>query len=105
VIEISVEDLKRKRDAGEAFVLLDVREPDEIATAAIAGVTAIPMMDIPQRFAELPNDADIIVMCHHGSRSAHVTQFLNDNGYSRAANLEGGIDAWSQRIDVAIPRY
>lgn len=103
--ELSVEDLKKKRDAGETFVLLDVREPDEIATAAIAGATAIPMMEIPQRLAELPAAVDIVVLCHHGARSAHVTQFLNDNGYDRAANLDGGIDAWSQRIDRAIPRY
>lgn len=103
--EISVADLKKKRDAGDTFVLLDVREPDELETAAIDGITAIPMMEIPQRYAELPQDTDIIVMCHHGGRSARVTQFLNDRGYDRAVNLDGGINAWSEQIDPAVPAY
>jgi rhodanese-related sulfurtransferase len=105
VTEISVADLKAKRDAGDSFVLLDVREPDELQTAAIDGATAIPMMEIPQRFAELEKAADIVVMCHHGGRSARVTQFLNDQGYDRAVNLDGGINAWSEHIDASIPRY
>jgi rhodanese-related sulfurtransferase len=105
VTEISVADLKAKRDAGDSFVLLDVREPDEIQTAALPGATAIPMMEIPLRFAELEKDADIVVMCHHGARSARVTQFLNDQGYDRAVNLDGGINAWSEHIDASIPRY
>jgi rhodanese-related sulfurtransferase len=105
VTEISVADLKRKRDAGDSFVLLDVREPDERETAAIDGIVAIPMMEIPGRYAELPQDTDIVVMCHHGGRSARVTQFLNDHGYARAVNLDGGINAWSEQIDPAVPKY
>jgi len=105
VTEVSVAELKKKRDAGEGFILLDVREPAELETAALDGATAIPMMDIPQRYAELPSDADIIVMCHHGGRSARVTQFLNDRGYARAVNLDGGINAWSEQIDPAVPTY
>jgi rhodanese-related sulfurtransferase len=105
VTEISVAELKRRRDANEALVLLDVREPDEIATAAIDGATLIPMGDIPDRYKELPTDTPIVVMCHAGGRSARVTQFLNANGYEHAANLAGGIDAWSTTIDPNVPRY
>ncbi|MFN2461830.1 MAG: rhodanese-like domain-containing protein [Candidatus Velthaea sp.] len=103
--EITVADLKKKRDSAGDFVLLDVREPDEIATAAIPGATLIPMMDIPQRIAELPKDKEIVVMCHHGARSAQVTEFLNSSGYPGAVNLAGGINAWSTEIDASIPRY
>jgi rhodanese-related sulfurtransferase len=105
VTEISVVELKRRRDAGEPHLLLDVREPDEIATASVAGATTIPMAEVPARIAELPTDRPIVVMCHAGGRSARVTAFLNGNGFPNAVNLAGGIDDWSERIDPAVPRY
>jgi rhodanese-related sulfurtransferase len=105
VTEISVAELKRRRDAGEDLVLLDVREPDEIATASLSGATLIPMGEIPARAAELPQDQPIVVMCHSGGRSAYVTEYLNQNGFPDAANLAGGIDAWSTQIDHSVPRY
>jgi rhodanese-related sulfurtransferase len=105
VTEISVDDLKRRRDAGDDLVLLDVREPEELATASIPWATAIPMMEIPARYAELPRDKPLVVMCHHGTRSAHVAQFLEANGFRNAVNLDGGIDAWSVAIDQKVPRY
>lgn len=105
MIEISVAELKAKRDAGEDLVLLDVREPDEIATAAVSGATTIPMGQIPGQLAALPADRPIVVMCHHGGRSAQVTGFLNANGFENAVNLDGGIDAWSLAIDPTVPRY
>ncbi len=103
--EISVAELQRRRAAGEKLVLLDVREPDEIAAASLAGATLIPMGEIPARASELPHDRPIVVMCHGGGRSARVTQYLNQNGYPDAVNLAGGIDAWSVQIDPAVPRY
>ncbi len=103
--EITVDQLKARRDANEALLLLDVREPDEVETAAIAGATVIPMAQIPQALGSLPQDRPIVVMCHHGSRSAHVTHFLNANGYANAVNLDGGIDAWSRTIDPSVARY
>ncbi|HEX3463767.1 MAG TPA: rhodanese-like domain-containing protein [Candidatus Elarobacter sp.] len=103
--EISVDELKRRHDAGEDLVLLDVREPDELATASIPWATTIPMAQIPVRMNELPRDKPIVVMCHHGGRSDRVAQFLNANGYDNAVNLDGGIDAWSRTIDSNVPRY
>ena len=103
--EISVDDLKRRHDAGEDLVLLDVREPDELATASIPWATAIPMMEIPARHAELPRDKPLVVMCHHGARSANVAYFLEANGFDNAVNLNGGIDAWSVSIDPSVRRY
>jgi rhodanese-related sulfurtransferase len=105
VNEISVTELKRRHDAHDDFVLLDVREPDEIATAAIPWATTIPMGEIPTRLGELPSGKPIAVMCHGGGRSARVTAFLNQNGFPDAANVAGGIDAWSIEVDPSVPRY
>jgi rhodanese-related sulfurtransferase len=105
VNEVSVEELKAWRDAGRALVLLDVREPDEIETAAVAGAVTIPMRDVPAHVGELPTEIPIVVMCHHGGRSANVTGFLNANGRPNAVNLDGGIEAWSLKIDPTVPRY
>jgi rhodanese-related sulfurtransferase len=103
--EISVAELARRHDAGEDFVLLDVREPDEIATASIPWAITIPMGTIPERLGELPTDKPIAVLCHGGGRSARVTAFLNQNGYPDAVNVAGGIDAWSTSIDPSVPHY
>ena len=103
--EIDVAELKRRRGAGDDFVLLDVREPAAIETASIPWAPLIPMGEIPERFGELPHDKTIVVMCHGGGRSARVTQFLEANGYDNAENLAGGIEAWSVQIDPTIPRY
>jgi rhodanese-related sulfurtransferase len=103
--EISVDELKRRHDAGEALVLLDVREPDELATASIPWATAIPMGEIPARMNEIPRDEPVVVMCHHGGRSERVASFLAANGYGNAVNLAGGIDAWSASVNPAVPRY
>ena len=102
---ISVDELKRRHDAGEDLMLLDVREPEELATASIPWASAIPMAEIPSRMNELPRDKPIVVMCHHGVRSDRVAEFLESNGYDNAVNLGGGIDAWSIAIDPNVPRY
>jgi rhodanese-related sulfurtransferase len=103
--EISVHDLKARRDRGDDLVLLDVREPDELAAASLPGVLHVPMAQIPARLSELPKQRDIVVLCHLGGRSERVTQFLRASGYPRAVNLTGGIDAWSKEIDPTVPRY
>jgi rhodanese-related sulfurtransferase len=102
--EISVDELEHRHAAEEKLVLLDVREPDELATASIPWATAIPMGEIQARMSELPRDEPIVVMCHHGSRSERVAEFLAANGFD-AVNLTGGIDAWSRAIDSDVPRY
>ena len=103
--EISVSDLAAHKKAGDDFLLLDVREPDEIATASIPWATVIPMGEIPERVGELPADKPIYVLCRSGARSGRVTQFLNQNGYPDAHNVAGGILAWSREIDPSVPQY
>lgn len=104
VPEISVQELKAKRDRKETFTLLDVREPNEYALARIEGSTLIPLGALPGRLGELDKRAKLVVHCKSGGRSAKAVRLLREKGYD-AVNLEGGIDAWSKSIDSSVPRY
>jgi rhodanese-related sulfurtransferase len=103
--EIDVNGLAQLQRAGVPHLVVDVREPVEVDVCAIAGSLCIPMQDVPHHLQQLPRDRPIIVLCHHGVRSALVTQFLRDRGFGNAANLAGGIDAWSRLIAPDMPRY
>ena len=105
--DIDVLSVKQMLDREERFVLLDVREPDEFATASIEGTLQIPMRTVPSRLADLePHRGErIVVHCHHGGRSARVAQWLRDQGFEKVQNMAGGIDAWSQQVDPSVPRY
>ncbi|HUR69245.1 MAG TPA: rhodanese-like domain-containing protein [Candidatus Thermoplasmatota archaeon] len=100
---VDVTEAARRHSAGEV-VLLDVREGYELSRAQVEGALHIPMREVPSRLAELPKDKPILVLCHHGGRSQAVADWLGDQGYE-AANVEGGINAWSARVDRSIPKY
>ena len=102
---ITVEDLKDKRDRGESVTLVDVREPHEWAISDLPGSMKIPLGTLPTRFAELPQDAEIVVYCRTGGRSANAVQFLRQRGYGKAFNLAGGINHWAEQIDPTMTRY
>lgn len=88
------------------FVLVDVREPWEHATAHIEGSVLIPMGEVPARaFQELDPEAHIVALCHHGVRSMSVTAWLRGQGFERAQSMQGGIEAWSTLVDATVPRY
>ena len=97
--------LKGRLDRGESILILDVREPNEIAVAPFPGATQIPMGDIPSRLTELDPARETVVVCHHGVRSAQVAMYLVRMGFERVLNLTGGIDAWSEDADPSTPRY
>lgn len=103
--DISVEELAQWRASEKNFVLLDVREPDEVQTAALEGALHIPMRQIPARLNEIDTGAQIVVLCHHGGRSERVAQFLAVQGFAKVYNVAGGIDAYAKRVDPTIPRY
>jgi rhodanese-related sulfurtransferase len=94
---------------GRRPVLLDVREVPELRAASVtpAGfeLVTIPMNEVPARLQELDPDRPVACLCHHGARSMRVAMFLAQNGFSRVANVAGGIDAWSRERDPAVPRY
>ena len=105
-LEITVDQLKQHLASTPAPLLLDVREPWEAATASIAGSTLMPMNEVPSRaFKELDEDQPILVLCHHGARSLSVAAWLQQQGFSKAQSVAGGIDAWSRTIDPTVPRY
>ncbi len=101
---ITVSELKSRLDAGTRPVLLDVREPWEYEAARIEGSTLVPMREMETRFGELDPSAETVVICHHGTRSAFITQLLDRAGFDNVLNLEGGVDAYSQ-VDATMPRY
>lgn len=103
--EIEPGELKARRERGDKLVVLDVREPEEIAIASFPDATHIPMGDIPSRLTELDPDAQWVVVCHHGVRSGQVAMYLARMGFEHVSNLSGGIDAWSLTVDPATPRY
>ena len=86
-------------------LLLDVREPHEVAFCQIPGSLHIPMGSIPERLPELSREQAILVICHHGGRSMRVTQFLRANNYPKGTNVAGGIDAWAEMIEPGMTRY
>lgn len=104
--EISVHDLKRRRDADDAPFVLDVREPYEADIASIGADQLIPVDELEDRLDELeagPDD-EIVVHCRSGGRSAKATKLLREKGYN-ASNLDGGVLAWSDEIDSDVPKY
>ncbi len=103
----TVQELKEKRDRGDAFILLDVREAEELAIASISGANHVPLGELPMRSADLTEwkDQEVICMCHHGMRSARAQQILENAGFSHVRNLTGGIHAWSVMVDPSVARY
>ena len=85
--------------------LLDVREPWEFETCKIEGSQSLPMRSIPQRIAELDAGTEIVAICHHGMRSLQVAGFLEQNGFGKLYNLQGGVAAWAAQVDPKMPTY
>ena len=106
--EITPNELKQKLDSGDAPVIIDVREPVEVQIASIkdAAVKNMPMGDVPSRaHQELDPEEHIVVICHHGVRSANVVMWLRGQCLDRAQSLRGGIDLWSKTVDPTVPTY
>jgi len=105
ISEISPQALKTRLNQGEAIVLLDVREDEEVAIVHLPGAIHIPMGEVPGRLHELDPDKEIVVYCHHGVRSLRVAQFLAQRDFANVVNLAGGIDAWAIEVEPGMARY
>ena len=103
--QISIAEAGAWHAAGKPFQLVDVREGWEHATVSVPGATHIPMGQVAERIAEIATDRPVVIMYHHGGRSAQVTRFLRSKGFSNVTNLEGGIDAWAREIDTSLVTY
>ena len=101
---VSPEEARRLVDAGEAL-LLDVREERERELARIDGAIPIPTGGLLERVDELDRQKEIIPFCHRGMRGEWAAEHLLRLGFERVRCMAGGIDAWSQKVDPAVPRY
>lgn len=91
--------------ASPAPLLLDVREPWEFELCSIKNSILIPMGQIPAKLDELNPGQEIVVICHHGIRSARVCHYLEHMGFQNVINLSGGVDAWAQQVDINMAVY
>ncbi len=104
--QLTVRELKEQLDKGTPnLVVIDVREPWELNVCSLPGAVSIPMRAIPARYPELPKDAEIVVVCHHGIRSQQVANYLERMGFDKLNNLVGGVAAWAREIDPNMPTY
>jgi rhodanese-related sulfurtransferase len=103
--DISPREVKQRLDRGEDFVLVDVREPEEVQLAAIDGAEIYPLSQARDWIDTLPKDRELVVFCHHGGRSAQVAMALAQRGHTNITNMTGGIDAWSEQVDPNVPKY
>jgi rhodanese-related sulfurtransferase len=104
--EVAAVELQRRLAEPDPPLLVDVRTDEERALARIDPSLHISLQEFLERAPrEIPRDAEVVVYCHSGMRSAQATLWMLRNGWSRVRNLEGGIDAWSVLVDPGTPRY
>jgi rhodanese-related sulfurtransferase len=107
-LEVTPQEVKQRRAAGEKIILIDVREPGEFQLARIQNAELIPMRSVPaelQRLEALADQGTLVVYCHHGVRSLNVVNWLREQGIAGCESMAGGIDRWSREIDASVPRY
>jgi sulfur-carrier protein adenylyltransferase/sulfurtransferase len=102
---ITATELKTKIDRHDKFVLVDVREPFEYDISRIPGSKLIPLGELPARLSELDSADEIVLHCKVGGRSAKALRILQEAGFRKLNNLQGGITAWSDDVDPSIPKY
>lgn len=105
--DMTVQELQSRRKSGNAPFVLDVRKAYEADLADLGADQLIPVEELTERLLELrtTRDAEIIVHCRSGVRSAKAVALLREAGYAHARNLKGGILAWSKQIDASVPTY
>ncbi|MEH1814362.1 MAG: rhodanese-like domain-containing protein [Nostoc sp.] len=108
--QISVEELAQRLSSNDVSIqLVDVREPEELAIASIEGFVNLPLSQFTEWGDQVPTifnpEAETLVLCHHGIRSAQMCQWLIAQGFTNVQNISGGIDAYSQLVDPSIPQY
>ncbi len=107
VRQMSPQVLKERLDAGDELAILDVRETHEwdISNLEHLGSFLIPKGDVVNRLGELDTAKEMVVQCRSGARSADVIRELQQHGFKKLWNLDGGINRWAREIDTSIPTY
>ncbi|WP_282941670.1 rhodanese-like domain-containing protein [Paenibacillus sp. RC67] len=93
---ITPQELKSRLDKGEKLDIIDVREAEEVALGMIPGAVHIPLMQIPERLADIPQDRETILVCRSGNRSGRAYDFLSAQGFTKLKNMSGGMLEWEQ---------
>ncbi len=105
VPSITATELKAKFDRNEKFVLLDVREPFEYDICRIPNSRLIPLGQLASRMSELDSADEIVLQCKTGVRSARALKLLQEAGFGKLWNVDGGIAAWADQVDSSVPKY
>jgi rhodanese-related sulfurtransferase len=100
--DITPIELSDRLARGETVVLVDVREPHEWNAGHLEQAQHIPLGQLQRRLDEIPRDAEIVMICRSGGRSAHAQQFLKASGYAKVKNLVGGMIRWSREVDPSV---
>ena len=103
--QITVFQLKEKLDNKEKFILLDVRDPEEFELCNINGSILVPLSEIDDHLPDFKKDAQYVVHCKSGRRSAEAIEIMTGNGFKDCTNLEGGILQWAGSIDRHMEKY
>src|SRR5512140_1017164 len=103
--DIDAAQLAARLGGGQAPLLLDVREPHELAISALPGALNIPLGTLAARLSELDSAKEMVVFCKAGTRSARALELLASAGFKRVKNLKGGINAWAKEVDPELPVY
>ncbi len=102
---LTSKELKAELDRGENVVIVDVREPQEFQINRLPGSILIPLGDLPKRYVELDPNANLVMQCKSGMRSAKAQDFLRSKGFTRVRNLTGGVLGWIDQVDPTQPKY
>lgn len=102
--EVTVQELKEKRESDADFFLLDVREDVEYLVSNLDG-EHIPLGQLENRMKEIEDkkNEEVVVMCRSGGRSSQAVSLLESNGFENVHNLKGGMKAWASEIDPSVP--
>lgn len=104
--EITATELNARLEKGDQIQIIDVREPNEYEIARIPQTKLIPLAQVVDRMSEISSDAETVVHCKGGVRSAKAIEALKQAGFpGRLINLKGGITAWSNDVDESVPKY
>jgi adenylyltransferase/sulfurtransferase len=103
--DISALELARRLSDPAPPLLLDVREPHELAISALPEAINIPLGTLAARLSELDSAREMVVLCKAGTRSARAVELLASAGFRRVKNLQGGINAWAREVDKSLPIY
>ena len=104
-LDLSPADLHLRLQAGDDLQLIDVREDMEFEYCHLPGSLLVPLSELSRRTAEIRTEGPVVVICHHGVRSAQAAGYLRHLGRTNVLNLRGGVDAWALQVDPDFPVY